>query len=386
MPVWTFPALEKVILGQPAAATIRAEAERLGVSRVFIVTSASLAQSHFLGTITATLADRCAGVFCGVRAHIPLDDILQAADAARAARADLIVAVGGGSAIDAAKVVLICLRYGVIDLAGLARFRGFGDAPDPSRRPSDEAQWVRMIAIPTTLSAAEFTWWGGGLDTTTMTKAPYAAPLCMARTIILDAAATLSAPVELILATGMKAIDHAAERLTSARQDALSDARSLHSLTLLAPALRAIKADPTALAPRLQAQTAMAIGMASPLTGVGVGASHAVGHALGAHRGVQHGLTSCVLLAATMRWNAGMNDARQAMVSTALGQPGAPAGDVIEALVKDLGLPWRLRDLGVEPGDFPDIAAKVLGDHSISGNARQPRGPQDLVELLELAW
>jgi maleylacetate reductase len=386
MAVWTYLALEKVILGQAAAPTVRAEAERLGASRIFIVTSASVARSSFLESLKAGLEDRLAGVFPGVRAHIPLDDVLAAAAAARAARADLILAVGGGSAIDAAKVVLICLRHEVADVKGLARFKGFGDAPDPSRRPADEARWVRMIAVPTTLSAAEFTWWGGALDTTTMTKEPYAAPLCIPRTIVLDPEATLSAPVELLLATGMKAIDHAAERLTSSRQDALSDARCIHCLKLLAPALRAIKADPAALPPRLAAQTAMAIGMAAPLTGVGVGASHAVGHALGAHAGVQHGLTSCAMLPATMRWNAAVNGARQAIVSEALGHPGAAAGDVIETLIVDLGLPCRLRDLGVARGDFPLIAAKVMGDHSIGANARKPKGPEDVVELLQLAW
>ena len=88
MAVWTYPALEKVILGQPAAATARAEAERLGVSRVFIITSGSVARSQFLGAVTSALGDRCAGVFSGVRAHIPLDDILAASAAARGAGAE----------------------------------------------------------------------------------------------------------------------------------------------------------------------------------------------------------------------------------------------------------------------------------------------------------
>ncbi len=383
---WTFPAIDKVFLGAAAPATVVAETARLGCSRVFVVTSASVARSAFLGEIVAALGPRHAGTFSGVRAHIPLEDIVAAAAGARACAADLVLAVGGGSAIDAAKVVPICLHLGIDDVAGLARCRGLGPDPDPSRRPADEASWVRMIAVPTTLSAAEFSWWGGGLDTTRMVKEPYAHPLGMARSIILDPKATLSAPLDLVLTTGMKAVDHAAERLTSARREPLSEARCIHSLKMLSRALRAIKADPGDLEARLDAQGGMAVGMVSPYTGVGVGASHAVGHALGAHLGIAHGLTSCVMLPAAMRWNYNLNADRQAIVAEAMGYAGERAGDVIEQLVRDLGLPTRLRDIGVARDDFDPIARKVMNDHSIGANARQPAGPEELVELLELAW
>jgi maleylacetate reductase len=386
MAVWTYPALDKVIIGEPAGPTVEAEADRLGARRLFVITSGSVGRSSFLADLAAALGDRLVGTFDGVRAHIPMEDILAASAAARAAQADLLLAVGGGSAIDAAKVVVLCLRRDISSEAELAARKGFGPTRDASYRPADAVAWIPMVAVPTTLSAAEFTWWGGALDARTMTKAPYAETFCMARSIILDPEATFSAPVELILATGMKAVDHAAERLTSSRQDALSDARCIHSLKLLAPALRAIRTDPAARQPRLDAQTAMAIGMASPLTGVGVGASHAVGHALGAHAGVQHGLTSCAMLPATMRWNAGVNAERQALVSEALGAPHQAAGDLLETLVLDLGLPSRLRDMGVDRADFPIIARKVMDDHSIGANARTPLGPEDVVELLELAW
>jgi maleylacetate reductase len=383
---WTFPAIDKVFLGVEAPATVVSEAERLGCDRVFIVTSASVERSFFLAGIIAALGERHAGTYGGVRAHIPLEDIIAAANGARECGADLILAVGGGSAIDAAKVVPICLHFGVDDIAGLAAHRGFGSDPDPSRRPADEASWVRMIAVPTMLSAAEFTWWGGGLDTARMVKEPYAHPLGMPRSIILDPEATMSAPLGLFLATGMKAVDHSAERLTSVKREPLSEARSIHSLKMLARSLRAIKADPEDRAARLDAQAGMAVGMASPLTGVRVGASHAVGHALGAHSGVQHGLTSCVMLPAVMRWNIGVNADRQAIVAEAMGYPGEAAGDVIERLIRDLGLPTRLRDIGIKRQDFDQIARKVMGDHSIAGNARQPRVPEELVELLEMAW
>ena len=240
--------------------------------------------------------------------------------------------------------------------------------------------------MPTTLSAAEFTWWGGGLDTRRQVKEPYTQALAMPRTVILDPTATMSAPLSLFLATGMKAVDHAAERLTSMRRDALSDARCIHSLKMLSHALPWAHREPENLEARLECQTGMAVGMASPNTGVGVGASHAVGHALGGHNGVQHGLTSCVLLAPVMRWNAGHNADRQALISEAMGRAGDPAADVIEDLVVSLGLPHRLRDIGVARSDFPMLTDKVMADYSMAANVRQPRGPEEVIELLELAW
>jgi maleylacetate reductase len=236
------------------------------------------------------------------------------------------------------------------------------------------------------LSAAEFTWWGGALEPGTKAKKPYAHPMGTARTIILDPMATMSAPLDLILSTGMKAVDHAAERLTSVRRDELSDARSIHSLKLLSRGLRRVHDAPADLEARRACQTGMAIGMASPLTGVGVGASHAVGHALGGHSGIPHGLTSCAMLPSVMRWNIARNADRQALVSEAMGRPGMPAGDVLEELIRDIGLPWRLRDIGATREDFAEIAKRVIGDHSIGGNVRRPENAGEIVELLEMAW
>jgi maleylacetate reductase len=217
-------------------------------------------------------------------------------------------------------------------------------------------------------------------------KEPYAHPLVIPRTIILDPKATLTAPLDLFLSSGIKAVDHAAERVTSRLHNPLSDARCLYSLRILVRALRQVFAEPAAIDARLDCQTAMAIGMASPATGAGVGISHAVGHALGGHAGVQHGLTSCVMLPSAMRWNLGFNDARQALVSEAMGRPDAAAGDVIEELIKDLRLPHRLRAMGVAQSDLPSVAAKVIGDHALRGSSRQPKNADEILELLQMAW
>jgi len=105
--------IERVVYGRPAGPALRAEAERLGASRVFVTTSRSVAHSALLAGIVRELGDRYAGVYAGITAHSPRTCVVEGAALARAAKADLLVAVGGGSAIDATKTMLIALWQGV---------------------------------------------------------------------------------------------------------------------------------------------------------------------------------------------------------------------------------------------------------------------------------
>ena len=96
--------IERVVYGRPAGAALRAEAERLGAKRVFVTTTKSVAQSALLADVIKELGDRYAGVYAGITAHSPRPCVIEGAQMARDAKADLLVAVGGGSAIDATKV------------------------------------------------------------------------------------------------------------------------------------------------------------------------------------------------------------------------------------------------------------------------------------------
>src|SRR5471032_498446 len=97
--------IERVVYGKPAGAAVLAEAERLAARRVFITTTKSVAQTALLAGIIRDLGDRYAGVYAGITAHSPRPCVIEGAELAREAGADLIVSVGGGSAIDATKVI-----------------------------------------------------------------------------------------------------------------------------------------------------------------------------------------------------------------------------------------------------------------------------------------
>jgi len=155
--------------------------------------------------------------------------------------------------------------------------------------------------------------------------------------------------------------------------------------TIQGKSFTASKADFGDLALRLDCQVGAWLAMAGAVTGRGLGASHAIGHTLGGSYGAPHGLTSCVALPAVLKWNAEADAERQALVSALMGQPGRPAGEVVEALCHALGLPTDLKSLGVRPGDFHAIAEHTLGDRGVKANPRPIRTAEDIVEILELA-
>ncbi len=145
--------IERVVYGKPAGPALRAEAERLGARRVFVTTSKSVAQSALLAGVIRDLGDRDAGVYAGITAHSPRPCVVEGAALAREAGADLIVAVGGGSVIDATKVMLIALWQGVKTIDDLDAYRAgrpkAGEAP-PSESITPPSGAIRMIAVPTT--------------------------------------------------------------------------------------------------------------------------------------------------------------------------------------------------------------------------------------------
>jgi maleylacetate reductase len=376
---------ERVLFGRAAEESLADELGRLRRGRVFIVTNRSLAGSEALRRIIRTLGAAHAGTYAGVTAHVPRSCVVEGAAAARAAEADLLLALGGGSVIDATKVMVICLRYGINEASGLDGREGLADK-DPSLRPPDAPSWTRFIALPTTFSAAEFTWFGGVTDPERGMKQPFGEAMAAPQAIILDPALTLTAPVPMLLATGVKALDHAAERLANLNSHAFNDALCMRSLTLLARSLPGIRETPDDLEIRHEAQLATWMSIAGMASGVRVGASHAIGHVLGAHSGVSHGHTSCVMLPAVMEWNRAANAERQAMISEALGRPGVEASVALGDLIASLGMPRRLRDVGVLHSDLDAVARKVMHDFGIRANPRPVQNPADAREILELAW
>ena len=377
-----FPRQDLVTYGRPAVEALRELAASWHNRRLLIVTTASL-EKGLAAVLAEELGELCAGVFAGVTAHSPREGVIAGAEAARRADADLLVAFGGGSAIDAAKVMQLCLWASLTTVEELDPYRA-GRGPDRVRA-ADIPAGVRMVAIPTTLSAAEFTPFAGVTDRAKQAKEGYAHPMLAPRAVILDAAVTLATPAELWFSTGLKAIDHAVEQLCNPQRAPYADALAEDALRRLTRGLSATKADPAALDAREECQFGMWLAMSGVGSGRGMGPSHAIGHTLGGTYGIPHGITSCIALPAVLKWSEGYADGRLALVSELMGAPGLPASEAVKRLVASLGLPTDLKSVGIGRESFQAIAEHTLHDAGIRTGARPITGPEDIVSILELA-
>jgi len=384
---YRFPAMEGVIFGRSFVKALAQEVDRLDARAVFVLASGTLARTtDTIDRLRQVLGNRIAGVCAKIGAHTPRNDVVAAANAARDVGADLLVTVGGGSVTDAAKMVGLCLGNGVTEPAQLDNFRARIAADGTTQRPPVEPPGARMIAIPTTLSAGEFSAGAGCTDTARHIKESYSHPLMIPRTVILDPDASTHTPEWLFLSTGIRAVDHAVEDICSVNGQPISEGAAYHALLLLGKGLPAVKSDPADLDARLDCQIGAWMSMVGSQTGVNKGASHGIGHVLGGTAGVPHGYTSCVMLPHVLRFNHSVNSEKQVLVSAALGRPEEPAADAVARLIAGLGLPTRLRDVGIKQDQLDLIAENSMHDRWIHTNPRKIEGPAVIRTLLDAAW
>lgn len=384
--LFQFLAQERVCWGTPAPQAVAREMAALGASRALVVASTTIAtRTGLVAAIEAELGGGVAGLFTGCREHTPIDTAIACAAAIRRSEADIVVTVGGGTPIDTVKAAILCLAEDVHEADALkaycVRVGGDGSRTVPPVGPSA----VRQIAVPTTLSGAEFSNIAGVTDPERGIKDAYIARDSAPVAVVLDPAATVHTPDWLWLSTGVRAVDHAVETLCSRSAQPLPDATAIHALKIFAEALPRTKDDPDDLAARRACQLAVWLA-AFGLGRVEYGASHGIGHQLGAVGGVPHGHTSCVMLPSVLRWNAPANAARQALVSEAFGRAGEPAGDVLADFIARLGQPGTLRAVGIGRDQLDTIAEGSLGNMMVRSNPRPIGSAAQVREILDMAW
>ena len=384
--VFNFLAQDRVRFGVSAAEGIAAEAAQRGSKRIFVVTTRSLSRNTTaVSDALDPVQDRVVGLFDECVEHTPRTSVIALTRLLRDRRADLIVSIGGGTVIDTVKVALVCLAEKVDNVDDMSRWHMRVDADGTRHTPQPRMPPCRQIAVPTTLSGAEFSDLGGCTDTRNGTKQGYTGTYIGAAAVILDPRITLHTPERLWLSTGVRALDHAVESLCSINAQPLVDATSVRALSLLGSALMRYTVNAQDLQARLDAQ----LGAWLAATGIrrtDYGASHGLGHALGADAGVPHGITSCVLLPTVMRYNADACAGPLAEVAAALGDATRAAADQIEALIARLGLPTRIGQLGIERSRLELIAQKGMAIPWVRTNPRPIDKVSQLVEILEAAW
>src|SRR6478672_10090066 len=174
--------MDEVVFGTPAAEAVAGQMDRLRASRAFLMVSGTLnRQTGEIEKIRKALGARCVGTFDAMPPHTPRAAVIAAAEQARAANADLIVTIGGGSITDGAKAVQLCLANNVRTADGIETIRvHHGVAPEMT------APTVRQVSVPTTIAGGEFSAIAGVTDRSTHVKQMLRHPLAVPRATILD--------------------------------------------------------------------------------------------------------------------------------------------------------------------------------------------------------
>ncbi len=371
---YDFTRLEKVVFGVGKVEALGRELSRRGAKRALIVTGKTLGQSKLLGRVKSAAGNALAGVFTGAAQHVPSQTVTELVAEARRVGADAMVSFGGGSPIDTVKNAAWQLMGG----------RG-GE--------------ILHIAIPTTLSAGEFTPGGGVTDESTKVKSVVGDPRLQARAVILDPALTVETPAWLWASTGMRALDHAVEGSYSTRHQLVTDTLASKAIALLnahlLPSLQTHGDDELELEHRVQCQLAAWLsnfGMSSNSRG---GISHALGHQIGPMWNVPHGITSCITLPHVMRLMAGVAADRFAPIAQGFEvrfDPRSPRSSAMEcadraaSFIGKFDVPTRLRDVGVPREEVSRIAGTVLEEVKHANMVGVEVTPEELVQLLEAAY
>ena len=341
--------LERVVSGAGCVERLAHEVERRGLERAVVVTGRTLGGSGLLERVTGPLGTRCVAVFTDARQHVPSCSVAQVAALLQEQQADTIISFGGGSPIDTAKAAV----HSVIASRSL---------PPTGRPPAH-------IAIPTTLSAGEFTAVAGITDEKTRIKRPVSDSRITPRTVIADPTLTLETPGWLWAASGIRALDHAIESIYSVRHYPVSDAAASSGLTMLLRHLEPSLDTNGARVLEHRGECQLAAWMCVfGVTNAGFGLSHALGHQIGPRWNVPHGMTSCITLPHAMRFMADLAPERFRPIAEGFGVAFDPAdprraalacADHAAAFIAQFDVPQRLRDVGVPRDELADVAAVV---------------------------
>lgn len=371
-----FPRLERVVSGVDIINSLATEIDRRRLTRVVVVTGHTLGVSALLKRITEPLGARCVLVYTDARQHVPSSSVVELALAIDQRRADCVISFGGGSPIDTVKAAIHTLLTA-----------GGGVSTD---------EGPVHIAIPTTLSAGEFTAVLGITDERTRVKRAISDPRLVPRSVYTDPTVTLETPAWLWAASGVRALDHAVETIYAKRQHPLSQAAASRGLSMLLTHLPASLSTTglEQLQHRLQCQMGAWLAVFG-ITNAGLGLSHALGHQIGPRWNVAHGVTSCITLPHAMRFMATQAPERFAPIAQAFGvafdASNATAGalecaDRMTRFIAQFELPQRLRDVQVPQAEIPEVAGLVSDILASAHASDSPASSEQVASLLTAAY
>lgn len=353
-----FQTTPRILMGAGALEQAPSELGRLKARKILVVTDPGLVAAGIAGRLEKLLTQ--AGLswsrFDAVEPDPSIETALRAAESAREAGADLILGLGGGSALDVAKVAAVLATQST----PIETMFGLDQIPE---------EGLNTVLIPTTAgTGSEVTPIAILSDHRDKLKKGIVSPKLLPNAAILDPVLTVGLPPAVTAATGMDALIHALEAYTSRNATPLSDLLAREAMRRIYGNLRKAFADGEDLAARANMlEGSLLAGMA--FANAGVTAVHAFAYPIGAEFHIPHGIANSIMLPAVLEFNLMGNLEKFGHIAEIFGEPvdGANVRErarralrAIEELMEDLQVPRRLRDFGVTEDHLPNLAAGVM--------------------------
>ena len=359
---------ETSYFGAGSISEIVTEAKKRAFKKALVVTDPDLIKFNVAKNVTDLLekAGLAYDIFSKVKANPTVKVVKAGIEAFKAAGADYLIAIGGGSSMDTAKAIGIIINNP--EYADVTSLEGAIDTKNPC---------VPIIAVPTTAgTAAEVTINYVITDEEKKRKFVCVDPHDIPVVAIIDAKMMSSMPKGLTASTGMDALTHAIEGYTTLGAWELTDMMHLKAIEIISRSLRkAVENDP-------QGREDMALGQyiaGMGFSNVGLGVVHGMAHPLGAFYDTPHGIANAVLLPYVMEYNAEYTGEKFKYIAEAMGvdttgmsqaEYRAAAVNAVKQLSKDVGIPEKLHEIGVKEEDLQALSESAFADVCTGGNPR----------------
>jgi lactaldehyde reductase len=359
---------ETSYFGAGSISEIVTEAKKRAFKKALVVTDPDLIKFNVAKNVTDLLekAGLAYDIFSQVKANPTVKVVKAGIEAFKAAGADYLIAIGGGSSMDTAKAIGIIINNP--EYADVTSLEGAIDTKNPC---------VPIIAVPTTAgTAAEVTINYVITDEEKKRKFVCVDPHDIPVVAIIDAKMMSSMPKGLTASTGMDALTHAIEGYTTLGAWELTDMMHLKAIEIISRSLRkAVENDP-------QGREDMALGQyiaGMGFSNVGLGVVHGMAHPLGAFYDTPHGIANAVLLPYVMEYNAEYTGEKFKYIAEAMGvdttgmsqaEYRAAAVNAVKQLSKDVGIPEKLHEIGVKEEDLQALSESAFADVCTGGNPR----------------
>ena len=375
---------ETSYFGKGAINEVATEIKARGCKKVMLCTDPDLIKFGVATKVTDVLdkAGIAYKVYSGIKANPTIENVKEGVEFCKAEGADILVAVGGGSAIDTSKAIGIIMTNpefsDVRSLEGVA----------PTKKPC-----LPIIAVSTTSgTAAEVTINYVITDVEKHRKFVCVDPHDIPVVAIIDPDMVMSMPRGLCAATGMDALTHAIEGYITKGAWDLTDMLHITAIKMIAKHLRdSVNKDADAREKMAVAQYIAGMGFSN----VGLGIVHSMAHPLGAFYDTPHGVANATLLPYVMEYNAeSPSRAKYLDIARAMGvktdgmsvDEGVRAAvDAVKALSLSIRIPQRLHELGVREEDIPALAVAAFNDVCTGGNPR-PTSVEEIERLYHIAY